>query len=321
MSKDKLTDYDATASNNTDVGGISVAEGMLPSGVNNAIREQMSHLKDFASGTEAITKLSTASIDSNGGTIKLDGNYPTGTGNVALGNAALDDGSLSGGNNTAVGASALSGNTTGERNTTLGFSAGSSITTSNYCVFVGSYCGDSATGGSNVAIGDTSMRAATGTGNVAVGSDSLNQITSGSYNTVIGFSAGTTITTGFKNTIIGRYNGNQNGLDLRTSNNNIVLSDGDGIPQLHINSSNDITATTFFTGQTPYSGDLNSLFKTGFYRSENTNSNNPSATYYSVIVYGNQGNVTSQIATALNSTITYVRSYNTSWTAWARLDT
>lgn len=52
MSKDKLTDYDATASNNTDVGGVSVAEGMLPSGVNNAIREQMSHQKEaFGLGT------------------------------------------------------------------------------------------------------------------------------------------------------------------------------------------------------------------------------------------------------------------------------
>ena len=35
MAKDKLTDYDSTAANNLDVGGISVAEGMLPSGVNN----------------------------------------------------------------------------------------------------------------------------------------------------------------------------------------------------------------------------------------------------------------------------------------------
>ena len=52
MAKDKLTDYDSTASNNTDVGGISVAEGMLPSGVNNAIRELMSHQADaFGAGT------------------------------------------------------------------------------------------------------------------------------------------------------------------------------------------------------------------------------------------------------------------------------
>jgi len=54
MSKDKLTDYDATAGNNTDIGGISVDEGMLPSNVNNALRELMSHLKDFAAGTQAV---------------------------------------------------------------------------------------------------------------------------------------------------------------------------------------------------------------------------------------------------------------------------
>lgn len=52
MAKDKITDYDAVASNNLDVGGISVAEGMLPSGVNNAMRELMSHQKEaFGSGT------------------------------------------------------------------------------------------------------------------------------------------------------------------------------------------------------------------------------------------------------------------------------
>ena len=52
MAKDKLTDYDSTAGGNLDVGGISVAEGMLPSGVNNAIRELMSHQADaFGAGT------------------------------------------------------------------------------------------------------------------------------------------------------------------------------------------------------------------------------------------------------------------------------
>ena len=52
MAKDKITDYDSVASNNLDVGGISVAEGMLPSGVNNSIRELMSHQKEaFGSGT------------------------------------------------------------------------------------------------------------------------------------------------------------------------------------------------------------------------------------------------------------------------------
>jgi len=39
------------------------------------------------------------------------------------------------------------------------------------------------------------------------------------------------MTTGSKNTILGAFSGNQGGLDIRTSNNHIVLSDGDGNPR------------------------------------------------------------------------------------------
>jgi len=42
------------------------------------------------------------------------------------------------------------------------------------------------------------------------------------------------MTTGNYNTILGRFNGNQNGLDLRTANNHVVLSDGVGNPYLWI---------------------------------------------------------------------------------------
>ena len=73
MSKDKLTDYDATAGNNTDIGGISVDEGMLPSNVNNAIREIMSHLKDFAAGTQAVSSIAVSgdlTVDTT--TLKVD---------------------------------------------------------------------------------------------------------------------------------------------------------------------------------------------------------------------------------------------------------
>ena len=59
MSKDKLTEYAATATNNTDVGGVNLQESsMLPSDVNNAIREVMSHLKDFSAGTSGLDVLS-----------------------------------------------------------------------------------------------------------------------------------------------------------------------------------------------------------------------------------------------------------------------
>lgn len=42
--KDYLNDYDPTAGNNTDVGGVNIAEGCAPSVINDAIRELMSHL-------------------------------------------------------------------------------------------------------------------------------------------------------------------------------------------------------------------------------------------------------------------------------------
>jgi hypothetical protein len=52
MAKDKLTDYSTTASSNTDVGGVNLAENsMLPSDVNNAFREMLSHLAEMNAGT------------------------------------------------------------------------------------------------------------------------------------------------------------------------------------------------------------------------------------------------------------------------------
>ena len=53
MAKDKLTEYDSVANNNTVVGDVNLAENSaLPSDMNNAIREVMSHQKEaFGSGT------------------------------------------------------------------------------------------------------------------------------------------------------------------------------------------------------------------------------------------------------------------------------
>jgi len=63
-----------------------------------------------------------------------------------------------------------------------------------------------------------------------IGRNAGSAATSG-FNTFLGTSAGATITSGEKNTIIGRYSGNDGSLDIRTSSNNIVLSDGDGNPR------------------------------------------------------------------------------------------
>jgi hypothetical protein len=52
MPKTKISEYDATAANNTDVNSINIAEGCAPSGINNAIRQVMADLKDFQQGTK-----------------------------------------------------------------------------------------------------------------------------------------------------------------------------------------------------------------------------------------------------------------------------
>jgi hypothetical protein len=52
MAKNKVSEWSATAANNTDVGGIDIAEGCAPSGINNAIREIMAQIKDQQAGTD-----------------------------------------------------------------------------------------------------------------------------------------------------------------------------------------------------------------------------------------------------------------------------
>jgi len=51
MPKTKISEFSATAANNTDIDGINIAEGCPPSTINNAIRELMAQLKDQQAGT------------------------------------------------------------------------------------------------------------------------------------------------------------------------------------------------------------------------------------------------------------------------------
>jgi hypothetical protein len=53
MPKVKISEYSSTQASNTDIDSVNIAEGCAPSGINNAIRELMAHLKDFQSGTSA----------------------------------------------------------------------------------------------------------------------------------------------------------------------------------------------------------------------------------------------------------------------------
>ncbi len=50
MPKTKISEFDIDPANNTDINSINIAEGCAPSGINNAIRQLMSDLKEFQTG-------------------------------------------------------------------------------------------------------------------------------------------------------------------------------------------------------------------------------------------------------------------------------
>jgi hypothetical protein len=59
--------------------------------------------------------------------------------------------------------------------------------------------------------------------------------------------------------------------------------------------------------------------KCGMYRWNSDSTNLPESGFFSVIIYGNGDNVTAQMATHFQNANTYVRAFNTSWTAWRRI--
>jgi len=105
-------------------------------------------------------------------------------------------------------------------------------------------------GDSNTAVGNFSLNLNTSSHNTACGTGTLTLNTLGRYNTAIGADAGSAITTGSKNVIIGSFNGRRQAsniptppiieYDIRTSSNNIILSDGDGNVRQVINSNGNV---------------------------------------------------------------------------------
>ena len=156
----------------------------------------------------------------------------TGTGNVAVGNNALDS-NTTGDNNVAIGAVALGANTTAGNNTAVGSLSLDANTTGASNVALGrASLTTNTTGSNNIGIGVSALEAITsGASNTAVGNNAFVSAQTSTYNTAIGNGAGSAMTAGAKNTIIGCYSGNEGGLDIRTADNNIVLSDGDGNPR------------------------------------------------------------------------------------------
>ena len=58
MAKANITQYSSTPSSNTDINNINIDENCPASGLNNAIRELMAHLKNVDTGSQALTALS-----------------------------------------------------------------------------------------------------------------------------------------------------------------------------------------------------------------------------------------------------------------------
>jgi hypothetical protein len=164
------------------------------------------------------------------------GRYATGADNVIIGDLAADASGFSGSNNVGIGSQALGKLTTAIYNTAVGQNALKSNTTSGSNTGIGSRALEDCTAGLNTAVGDAALfNLTTGTNNTAVSQCGLN-LTTGTHNTFMGISSGNAITTGSKNAIFGSFTGNSNGLDIRTSSNNVVLSDGDGNPRLFVTS-------------------------------------------------------------------------------------
>ena len=72
MAKEKISQWDVNPANNTDVGGINIAENCPPSNINNAIREVMSQVKEFQNGVSGDSLTLNGTLQGNG-----NSNFPT----------------------------------------------------------------------------------------------------------------------------------------------------------------------------------------------------------------------------------------------------
>ena len=176
----------------------------------------------------------------------------SGSSNVAFGNYNLYA-NTSGASNTALGYQSLFSNSTASKNTSVGYQSGMFNTTGIDNTFLGSLAGhNNTTGTYNTFVGkDAGLTNTTASSSSYFGEFS-GRLATGNSNTFYGQQSGHTVTTGSKNTILGRYTGNQGGLDIRTSSNNIVLSDGDGNPRMRIDSNGDVAFGTDISSNPGY---------------------------------------------------------------------
>jgi hypothetical protein len=225
-----------TTANDASISGLTVGKGGgAVSG--NAVFGLNAGASNTSGGITAFGN-SAANANTTGGGISAFGDRAlpvntTGGANSAFGSLSLFS-NTTGNYNSALGLGSLQNNTTASNNTAVGYQAGYSNSTGTQNIYIGNAAGyTNSTGSYNTYLGYNAGTVATGSNNTALGYLAGYALTTGANNGFFGFGSGQAITTGSKNTILGGYSGNQGGLDIRTASNYIVLSDGDGNPNLY----------------------------------------------------------------------------------------
>jgi len=230
MAKTKISEWSSTPANNTDIDSINIAEGCAPSGINDAIREMMSQVKDLYSGTTgdaisiagggtgqttataAFNALAPSQTSNSGKYLTTDGTNsswatvattsaatPTALGTV-YGNTPSTSGRTFIGYEVAPNAPTYT--------TAVGNQAAYNVTATNGS-YGGAYFGQKAgysgtTGTDNCFIGHWSGNATTtGSNNSAVGAGSLFSNTTGANNVAVGWESLKSNTTASNNAAVG----------------------------------------------------------------------------------------------------------------------
>ena len=197
---------------------------------------------DILAGTLNASSINDISLTATStGSFVVGSSITPGTMSVLIGASAGGQGSGS----TATGWFALN-HSTGQNNTGFGNRAGVSVSSGTFNTFVGSYSGYEGTSGAQRKTGNYNI----GIGGNVHTNGVLRDLTSGSNNIAIGQGSGRDISTGSGNVIIGSFSGNAGGYDIRTSSNNLVLSDGFGNIKLKF----DTSANATFIGNVEIEG-------------------------------------------------------------------
>ena len=134
MPKTKISEYSTTNSSNTDIESINIDEGCAPSGINNAIRELMVHLKEFQTGSSGDPLTVAGGMFISGGgsanTLTVTGILTASGGTILSSTNTLSGGNILSGTNTISGSAIISGNINSS-GTTNTFSGGNIFSGTN----------------------------------------------------------------------------------------------------------------------------------------------------------------------------------------------